>query len=302
MFEKYLHLEKIGNSEVNGILDGTCYIFPKIDGTNASVFWNGETGSIATGSRNRQLSVGSDNAGFHKHVMRDEKYSKFISIYKKTYLFGEWLVPHQVKTYQDEAWRKFYIFDVATKNEAGELEYIHYDIYSELLDGYGFNIITPIATLHRPTEANLIELLQSNTYLIKDNKGIGEGIVIKNYSYKNRYGRYAVAKMISDDFKTKKHIQLDAKSTDPYYLEQQIVNDFCTEHFVKKTYHKILTEADNEWNSKRHIPELIGRVWYDLVSEEMWNILKKYKNSTINFKALNSKVISKIKEHIPEVF
>lgn len=36
MFIKYQHLERLGNQETNGILDGEVYVFPKIDGTNAS--------------------------------------------------------------------------------------------------------------------------------------------------------------------------------------------------------------------------------------------------------------------------
>lgn len=38
-FNKYQHVEKLGNKEVEGINIGTCYVFPKIDGTNASI-WN----------------------------------------------------------------------------------------------------------------------------------------------------------------------------------------------------------------------------------------------------------------------
>jgi hypothetical protein len=33
-FVKYQHIERYGVDEVNGIDIGTCYIFPKIDGTN----------------------------------------------------------------------------------------------------------------------------------------------------------------------------------------------------------------------------------------------------------------------------
>ena len=37
-FLKYQHVERVGTSEVENIELGTCYVFPKIDGTNASIW------------------------------------------------------------------------------------------------------------------------------------------------------------------------------------------------------------------------------------------------------------------------
>lgn len=67
-FTKYMHLERIGTSEVEGIEDGLTYVFPKLDGTNASV-WLNEEGEVQAGSRNRHLSIGADNAGFLAWVL-----------------------------------------------------------------------------------------------------------------------------------------------------------------------------------------------------------------------------------------
>jgi len=61
-FQKYIHLEKFKTTEVENIEIGKCYIFPKIDGTNASVWIDNDC--IQTGSRNRCLSIEKDNAGF----------------------------------------------------------------------------------------------------------------------------------------------------------------------------------------------------------------------------------------------
>ena len=57
-FKKYQHLERFGTTEVNGIEDGMCYIFPKIDGTNSSVWFND---GLQAGSRKRHLTLESDN-------------------------------------------------------------------------------------------------------------------------------------------------------------------------------------------------------------------------------------------------
>jgi len=75
---------------------------------------------------------------------------------------------------------------------------------------------------------------------------------------------------------------------------------YVTKHLVDKVYAKIVNEMDG-WSSK-YIPRLLGIVFYDLVNEELWNIIKKKKNPTINFKTLNILTVLKIKEIKPELF
>jgi len=55
-FKKYQHVERLGTSEVSNIMVGDVYVFPKIDGTNASVWLDGR-GNICAGSRTRTLSL-----------------------------------------------------------------------------------------------------------------------------------------------------------------------------------------------------------------------------------------------------
>ena len=47
---------------------------------------------------------------------------------------------------------------------------------------------------------------------------------------------------------------------------------------------------------------VFSTVFYDLVNEEIWNIVKKNKNPVIDFKALNRYAIAKIKILKPEIF
>ena len=83
-------------------------------------------------------------------------------------------------------------------------------------------------------------------------------------------------------------------------IEEKIVEDFCTSAFIEKEYAKIVTEKEG-WQSK-YIPELLGRVFSELIKEEIWNIVKKYKYPKVNFKTLNALVIQKIKEVKKELF
>jgi hypothetical protein len=88
-FKKYMHLEKFGNTPVEGIELGKTYIFPKIDGTNGSVWLGGEqyNGQIQTflrfGSRNREITnLENDNQGFMESFCgdaNDEVYSRYHS-------------------------------------------------------------------------------------------------------------------------------------------------------------------------------------------------------------------------------
>ena len=65
-YSKYQHIERLGSAEVDGILDGVCHIFPKLDGTNSQLWWDN---GLKAGSRNRELSVESDNAGFYNWAL-----------------------------------------------------------------------------------------------------------------------------------------------------------------------------------------------------------------------------------------
>lgn len=57
IYRSYQHVERLGATETNGILDGTCYIFPKIDGTNATV-WLGDDNTLRAGSRKPDVMRG----------------------------------------------------------------------------------------------------------------------------------------------------------------------------------------------------------------------------------------------------
>ncbi|MGL5507356.1 MAG: RNA ligase family protein, partial [Paraclostridium sp.] len=131
MFVKYPHLERFGTSEVQGIEEGECYIFPKLDGTNASAWF--ENGIVQGGSRKRHLSLDFDNAGFYFWLTRKENIETFFNDYPNLRLFGEYLVPHTVKTYRDDAWRKFYVFDVYDNDTN---RFLHYNEYKDLLEEY----------------------------------------------------------------------------------------------------------------------------------------------------------------------
>lgn len=300
-FRKYQHIERFGTDEVDGIEFGKCYIFYKIDGTNASV-WLDEERKLKAGSRNRELTLENDNAGFYNAIINNERIINYLNKHPNHRLFGEWLVPHTLKTYRQDAWKKFYIFDVCLDKEEDGLEYIPYDIYKPLLEEFNLDYVPPLAIITNPTYELLIKCLEkTGQFLVEDGKGIGEGIVIKNYDFYNKYKRQTWAKIVVNEFKEKHHKEMGCPEIKTEkMIEEKIVDDFCTESFIEKEYAKIVIEQ-NGWQSK-YIPMLLGRVFSELIKEESWNIVKKYKNPKIDYKTLNTLVIRKIKETKKEVF
>ena len=299
MFIKYQHVERYGTDEVDGIELGTCHVFPKIDGTNASV-WLDVNGQVCAGSRNRELSLAADNAGFLDAIIKDSRVIGYLLKHPEHRIYGEWLVPHSLKTYRDDAWRKFYVFDVCVDSGDG-IEYLPYSVYSKLLEEFSIDYIPLLAEVRNGSYDQFIGLLEKNQFLIKDGQGAGEGIVIKNYSYKNKYNRVTWAKIVRSEFREIHSKTMGAPIVQgEKIVEQEIIDRFCTTALIEKEYAKIVNET-GAWSSKM-IPRLLNTVFYSLIQEDGWNIVKEFKFPKINYKTLNHLVIEKIKNEKQGLF
>jgi hypothetical protein len=300
MFVKYQHVERFGNDEVLSIELGLCHVFPKIDGTNASVWI--ENGEIKAGSRNREITPpNKDNAGFYEHISKDDRIINYLNEHPTHRLYGEWLVPHSLKTYREDCWRKFYVFDVCVCVDADTVEYLPYDTYKPLLEAHNIDYIPCMTKIKSGSYEQFINSLNQNNFLIRDGEGAGEGIVIKNYDFYNKYGRQTWAKIVTSEFKEKHAKEMGAPEVNGRkMIEEEIVNKYVTVALIDKTYDKIRTEKDG-WTSK-YIPELLNRVYYDLVNEECWNFVKEMKRPTVNFGTLAHLTTNKIKETKIELF
>jgi hypothetical protein len=298
-FVKYQHVERLGTDEVDGITSGICHVFAKIDGTNGSAWLN--NGKVCFGSRNHELGGDGDNQGFKTALENDTRIAAYLAKHPTHRLYGEWLVPHSLKTYRTDAWKRFYVFDVCIDTEDGGVEYIPYTIYAPLLDEFGIDYIPLLAEVRNGSVDQFYNLLDQNTFLIQDGSGSGEGIVIKNYAFKNKYGRVTWAKIVRSEFKELNHKIMGA----PIILGEKVVEEaiaktFCTDALIEKEYAKIVTE-EGGWNS-RMIPRLLGIVFHSIVSENAWEIVKQHKLPKIDFKLLNRMVIERIKEAKREIF
>ena len=317
MFREYMHIEKFGNAEVEGIELGQVYVFPKLDGTNSSVWaqiHNSDTDyplcegepfiDVGAGARTRQLDTihpgNHDNAGFATWLYSDRMSDiwKFIRENLTLRLYGEWLVPHTFKGYREDAWRKLYVFDVYNDETQ---QYLSYEQYKPILDNYGIDYIPPLAIIKNASYENFVRILDQNFFLCPDGGEPGEGIVIKNYDYENKFGRQCFAKIIRNEFKELHNKVMGPPDINQGLMnEERVLNKVLTLALVDKTYAKIQNDHDG-WTSK-YIPELFGRLYYDIIKEELFDSLKEINFGTVNFKTLKAIMIMKIKQLKPELF
>lgn len=286
-----------------------CWIFPKLDGTNASVWYEEER--IRAGSRTRVLTIEQDNAGFFAWVnSRREQFFKLFQQMPHWTLYGEWLVPHSLKTYRQDAWRRFWIFDVYDR---GQQRYVPYEEYRWVLEEHGLDYVPPLGVFESPGKADLERMVNQNTFLIGDGAGLGEGIVLKNYAFRSVFGRQTWAKIVRNEFKdeNRKVFGGNRVQNGTAEVERIIAEKYTTAHLVQKTLAKIREEMkDAEWdelNSNRLldrqlIPRLLETVWYEIIKEELWSALKEHRNPVIDFKCLRKFVTYYAKHHVPELF
>ena len=288
-YKSYQHIEKLGNKEVEGILKGKCSIQPKIDGTNG-VVWLGDDGIIHAGSRNRDLSLDNDNAGFYNTVIKDDNIRKYLLDHKDHYLYGEWLVPHTIRYYHPESWKHFYVFDIFSYDRG----YIPYDEYSKELDKYGISYIPEIISIDNPSMEDLTKYLKETKYLIPEDK-MSEGIIIKNYEYRNQYGRCTYAKIVAEEFfNTKSILRMKNHEAKDKTSEKDIVTMMLSEPLIRKEFAKIKLAYPD---ARRQ--ELIGRtlntIFHVFIHEELLDYIEK-KKPLINFYYLKKECDERIKE------
>jgi len=314
-FKKYQHVERLGNTAVEGILDGYALIFPKLDGTNASVWKDKSTGKLRTGSRNRVLSAESDNAGFDKFVQESEELKDFFEVHPNLRLYGEWLVPHSIKGYKDDAWRKFYVFDVTQRvveevvesigdpkaGQRGPTSYVPYGEYFVKLASFNIPFLRPILEGENLSIEAIYEAMEKDRTLLRDDENIhGEGVVIKNYSFRNKFHHINWAKVLHEKFKDTHKKNFGQGSERVPQKEELFVTKNVTREFILKEYNKILNE-ETGFNSK-DIPRLLSTIFYTVINEELWDFIKKNKNPTLNFQLVQKLTYNEVRKALPEVF
>lgn len=283
---KYMHIERLGHQECAGLLDGEVIIQNKMDGANLTIAHDPEKGVIIA-SRNQPVCVGGHPAqGFNGAIEYILDHPHLQSIAAQGHVLrGEWAVRHSLN-YNQSVYKHFYLFDV---QDAETHRYMHYDRYMELIDGKEIKSIPVLARFTNPGLSDIEPLIHG-----PDDWGAAqkEGIVIKNYSFVNKFNNTVWAKMVSADFKEKNKLEFGATRYDPHELAYAAM---LTQEDVLKVIHK-LGDAAAEGPSIRHMGEVLGRVWHDHWQDRLWDFVKKEKVKAFNFGEAQRLVLQKTRE------
>ena len=299
-FKKYMHIERLGTDEVDGILSGDCYIFPKLDGANGSI-WMDESKDIKCGSRKRELSENVNNRGFTQWVKANEdKFRKLFTNYPDVArVYGEWLVPHVIKYYEKSKYKNFYVFDVKDINGL----YIEYDSYKPWLEDCDIDYVPQIRKITDPLPDDLKEAALNDTrFLIGENdKRMGEGIVIKNYKFLNRFRRVCWAKLITADvlkqLKGTENESIENKDKKQRQqqptVEDKIVEEFAPDHFIDKMI-AILVSGDDKLSHE----DIQHAIYVEFLKEEAKDFLQMFENTKIHPKSIKMKIYAKVHKRL----
>ena len=305
-YHKFTHVERLDKDEIMPILQNDIVnITAKVDGTNAVVWYDGE--KVCGGSRTRQLSEFSDNAGFYAWLQSDFAESQalrnFVETCPQYIVYGEWLgfakFVGQIKTYNSSAKGHMYIFDVFD-TETGF--YLADQEWRPMLAAYGLEpyYVQLLATLDHPTYEDVVEIAKANKFLLDNDERPGEGVVCKAPAYRNPWGHQVYGKIVLDEFKQRQGLPKKKTPVVREGLEADIVEYWVPDSELAKAREKVCVALDVDTfdtKSGKHIGMYLEMAWSDLL-EEMKAICKQYKNPIIDFRLLRAACNDKARKYI----
>ena len=245
-FRKYQHVENnLHSKECQGLLDGVIVIQPKLDGSNCQIWM--EDDDLIICSRNNVLSLSKDNHKCYQMLFNNERLKNFFRENSNLKLVGEWLAPHRVK-YKEDAYYKFYVFDVIYLDDDmnGASRYMDYIDAAIILDSFGLSHVPYVVTESPvfPISTSIMNWFDKasnnfkpsfENFLCEESDDfICEGIVVKNYAYRNPFGHQVWCKIINEKFyKQQRAIQKEKIVIDDS-KEALFVSENITDHLLFK--------------------------------------------------------------------
>ena len=265
-FKSYPKIHRLGKEETDGILDTPVIIQEKIDGANVSIWLDKK--KVKCGTRTRELPDDESFNGFVEAVKENKLIKFWLMKNPDCRLYAEWLVKHTI-TYPETAYKKIYL----------------YDIYNDKEDMYWTqdSVKTVASQLNLEYPQIFIHSKQVTEDEIKEHVGKtlvpeaanGEGVVIKNPNFKDKWGNHCYAKVVHEKFKESNAIVFGGNNKhSESYWEMYVVNKYCTLGRVQKIMQKLQAETEKRLD-KENTSEIAGRCMHDMISEEAWEIFNK---------------------------
>ena len=63
-------------------------------------------------------------------MLNHPEFKDYLDAHPNHILYGEWMIPHTIRSYSENVWKNFYVFDVFEYNEQSS-KYISYEEYKE---------------------------------------------------------------------------------------------------------------------------------------------------------------------------
>jgi len=304
-FKRYTHVERLGTEECEGLLDNDrVFVTAKVDGSNGCVWWDAGEGRLAYGSRNYDLTAPDvdDNAHFRAWCEsageEQDALRAFCEGHPTLVIYGEWMGRDRFvgafKGYDRRALGSLAIFDVFDC-ETGL--YLSDDVWRPMLAEAGLEpwFVRVLAVLDHPTVDDVLAVAKANDFLLEGSGLVGEGVVCKVASWRNRFGRQVYGKLVLDEFKKQRRKRV-ANEED---IEQGIVDWYMTDAELSKTVAKVCARCGAEEfdpASRKMAGMLGGMCWRDLL-EECPNWVKRFKNPKVDFARLSGLCSARVKEY-----
>lgn len=264
-FKKYTDVIRHGKNGTHQTIEGDVEIViqEKLDGSNAS--FKVVNGEILAFSRNTQLDENNNLRGFYEwtRTLNPEQLLEGV-----TY-FGEWLVKHKLD-YGDNM-NQFYLFDVFNEHT---LEYSSFSMVEDESKRLGLNLV-PVFYVGKSLPFEEIEKFAGQSKLAEK----GEGVVVKNYNYKNKYESQVFTKIVTKEFQEKNGVKNPKSVTAKKDSLDQFLDTYMTKARVEKIIYKMVDEQVlNEDYAIEDMGSILknggSRVYDDLIKEELDSLLK----------------------------
>lgn len=193
-------------------------------------------------------------------------------------------------SYNELSYRNWYMFDILLDDK----EWLELPVVYNIAKKY--NILTPelFACIDNPILEQLMPLVGKTVLGEK-----GEGIVIKNFGFVNKFLNNSYAKIVTEKFKEDNAICFGGNNRhSESYNEMYICNKFITLGRIQKILNKIQSSTDEKLDMK-HIPRVMGMTYNDLWCEEAWYIAKNFQQ--INLRKLQQLCYAKTKQIYIEI-
>lgn len=270
----YLDIERLKDKYAMAFKTGEhITVSEKIDGANASIRYDAETGSLIAFSRRQRLTEDNNLQGFYAYVLTlDPVKWADVTSDGRYIVFGEWLVKHTIK-YPDALMRQFYVFDVwDTEAE----QYVPWFLTYQIAQALGLKTAPIFYDGEFTTWEDLYAFVGRTEMQAEPT---GEGIVIKSQDrLDNKFsGTPAYVKIIAKEF-SEVHQSKPQKEIDPAKIAakqaaEAQVETIVTQRRVEKTIQKFVEDnlIREDWDEKDlgAIAKILPRAVYeDCVKEE----------------------------------